>query len=41
MIDLLRVLQVTFVTCGLSVMVYLAFLLYLHLVKLGPFNITR
>ena len=33
--------QVTILTCGLSVLVYLSFLLYLHLVKLGPFNITR
>ncbi|BDA40370.1 magnesium transporter MRS2-B [Coccomyxa sp. Obi] len=32
-------LAVTFLTCGLSVLVYLAFLLYLHLVKLGPSNI--
>lgn len=37
----LILLQVTVLTCGLSVMVYLAFLLYLHLVKLGPFNISR
>ncbi|CAL8467341.1 g6878 [Coccomyxa elongata] len=32
-------LTVTFLTCGLSVLFYLAFLLYLHLVKLGPSNI--
>lgn len=31
--------QVTYLTCGLSVLFYLAFLLYLHLVKLGPSNI--
>lgn len=31
--------QVTIVTCGASVLVYMAFLLYLHLVKLGPSNI--
>ncbi|EIE22140.1 cora-domain-containing protein [Coccomyxa subellipsoidea C-169] len=33
-------LTVTIVTCGASVLVYMAFLLYLHLVKLGPSNIS-
>ncbi|KAK9916261.1 hypothetical protein WJX75_000643 [Coccomyxa subellipsoidea] len=32
-------LVVTIVTCGASVLIYMAFLLYLHLVKLGPSNI--
>jgi hypothetical protein len=32
--------QVTIFTWGASVLIYMGFLLYLHLVKLGPSNIT-
>ena len=34
-------LQVALLTFGLAVLVYFAFLVYLQLAKLGPFNITR